>query len=131
MNLDTLKAELTDDPLSRGYSAMSDVEASASLNEINRERNRSSMTGSEILNAVNDNEWIALSEADKQTVWNIAHLGEVNPFGVEATLMLLVFDAAESPTITALRAARKEAVSRAVELGLGFVAPGHIENARM
>ena len=36
-----------------------------------------------------------------------------------------------SATITALQALRVEAVSRAVELGLGTIYPGHVQNARM
>ena len=131
MNIAALKAELTDDPLGRGYSGMSDVDAATSLNEVNLFRNRTTMSGSEVLNAVDVGEWIALPDADRQIVWDIVHLGEVNPFGVEATLMLSIFSAAESPTIAALIAARKESVSRAVELGLGYVYPGDVENARM
>lgn len=130
MDIEVLKAELTDDPLGRGYSGMSDADAAADLNTVYRERDRIIMTGSEVLNAVDDGEWIALSDADKQIVWNIVHLGDVNPFGVEARLMLLVFSAPDSPTIAALVAARKEAVSRAVELGLGHVFSAHTKAAR-
>lgn len=129
MNLAILTAELTDDPLSRGYAAMSDAAAATDLNAVYRTRNKSSMTGSEILNAVNAGEWTALNDVQRQTVWNILHLGTLNPFGVEATLMIAVFEAG-SATITALADARKENISRAAELGLGFVSPGHVENAR-
>ncbi len=131
MNISALKAELTADPLSRGYLSMSDADAATSLNEVNRFRNRTTMTGSEVLNAVDVGEWTGLSIADKQTVWDIVHLGEVNPFGVEATLMLSVFSAADSPTIAALIAARKESVSRATELGLGHVGVGNVTQARL
>ena len=130
MNIAALKAELTGDPLARGYPAMSDAEAATNLNAVNRERNRTSMSGSEVLNAVDDTEWGALSDADKQTVWNIVHLGDVNPFGVEARLMVSVFDAEESPTIAALQVARKDPVSRATELGLGLIYPAHVTQAR-
>ena len=131
MNITALKVELTDDPLGRAYSGMSDTAAATSLNEVNRFRNRTTMTGSEILNAVDVGEWTGLSNAEKQTVWDIVHLGEVNPFGVEATLVLSVFSAPDSPTIAALIAVRKESVSRATELGLAYVYPGDVENARM
>jgi len=62
-------------------------------------------------------------------VWNLMHLGELNPFGVEAGLMVDVFGAG-SDTITTLSTLRKEAISRATELGLGYVKPGHVEKAR-
>jgi hypothetical protein len=61
-------------------------------------------------------------------VWNILHLGNINPFGIEADLMQDIFGA--STTITALQAARKENISRAEELGLGVVGAGQVEEAR-
>jgi len=130
MDISILAAELTADLLSRGYSGMSDAEAAADLNIVCRERNRSSMTGSEVLNAVDVTEWGSLDAGQKQTVWDVVHLGDVNPFGVEATLLIAVFGSG-SNTIAALAVARKEAIGRAVELGLGFIYPGHIQNARM
>jgi hypothetical protein len=130
MNLEALKAELTDDPLERGYSGMSDAEAATSLNTVDCTRNRTTMTGSEIVNAIDSVEWAALSDAQQQTFWNIAHLGTVDPCGVEATMLISVFGAG-SGTIAALAAARTEDVSRANELGIGVVFPGDVENARM
>ena len=127
--MDVLKTELTTDPLGRGYAAMTDAEVAISLNTVNRSRNRASLAGTEVLNAVDATEWAGLDATQKQTVWDIVHLGTINPFGVEATLMIDVFGAG-SDTITALAAARIEAVSRAEQLGLGFIAPGHVENAR-
>jgi len=130
MDIDVLKTELTGDPLSRGYSGMTDAEAAADLNTVYRTRNKTSLSGSEVLNAVDAAQWAGLTDAQRQTVWNIVHLGTVDPFGVEATLMIGVFGAGTA-TITALAASRVETVSRAAELGLGLVYPGHIENARM
>jgi len=130
MNIALLKTELTEDPLTRDYSEMTDEAVAIDLNTVNRTLNRASMSGSEVLNAVNAAEWIGLTDAGRQTVWDIVHLGTLNPFGVEATLLIEVFGGG-SATITALAAARKDDVSRAVELGLGFVYAGHIQNARM
>ena len=129
MDIDKLKTELTDDPLARGYSGMTDAAAAADLNTVYRTKNKTSMTGSEILNNVDATEWAALDAAEKQTVWDIVHLGTINPFGVEATLMIGVFEGG-SATITALQAARKDDVSRAVELGLGNVKVGNVQLAR-
>jgi len=124
-----LKSELTEDSLGRGYSGMTDVEAADDLNTVYRTTPKTSMTGSEVINNIAVAEWAALTDAQKQTVWNIVHLGDVNPFGVEATMLIGVFGAL-SETITALAAARNTAVSRAAELGLGAIAPGDVENAR-
>ena len=118
VDLDALKAELTNDPLVRGYSGMSDQAAADDLNGVYRTRNRSSMTASEVLNAVDAGEYTVLTAGNKDRLWQLLAIGELNPFGVEATLMIGIFGAG-SVTITALQAARQEAVSRAVELELG------------
>lgn len=128
MDIAALKTELTDDPLSRGYSGLSDVEAADSLNTVNRTSNRTSMTGSEVLNAIDKVKYNALSDVDKDRVWQVLHLGELNPFGIEADLMQDIFGA--STTITALQAARLEAVSRATEIGLGIIFEGTVQQAR-
>ncbi len=131
MNL-ALKAELLSDHPTTGDPYNADaVIAASQLNAVNRTKNRTSMTGSEVLNAVDAAEWSTRTVEQKQVVWDIVHLGTVNPFGVEATLMTVAFSDAGGVTIAALAAARVDDVSRAVELGLGFIAPGHVENARM
>lgn len=131
MDIAALKVELVaGHPVTGAYDA-DDAVAAGQLHAVNCERDRTSMTGSEVLNAVDDDEWMALSDADKRTVWDIVHLAMVNPHGVEARLMLSVFDAAESPTIAALLVARKESVSRATEIGLGHVGVGNVAEARL
>ena len=100
MNYTVLKTELTDDPLTRGYSEMSDEEAAADLNTVYRERNLTSMTGSAILNALVKSEYLALSDSQKDRVWQLLHLGDLNPFGVEADLLVEIFGGA-SATIAA------------------------------
>jgi len=129
MNLWALRAELDDDPLGRGYSGMTDVEAAADLNTVYRSRDKASVSGSEILNGIVVSEWNALTDAQRQTVWDIVHLGEVNPFGIEATLMVNIFGAG-SETISGLSSLRTEDISRAQELGLPQMKPGYVERAR-
>ena len=124
-----LGEEVTNDPLGRGYNGpgsenlgpdpMTDQELVDSLNAVNRSRDRTSMTASEVLNAVDKTEWVALIDAERQQIWDILHMGEVNPFGIEADLFQDIFGG--STTITALQAIRVEAISRAQELGVGVV----------
>lgn len=130
MEIVRLRDEIVTDPLARGYAGMSDVDVAASLNTVDRERDRDALTGSEVMNAVDDDEWTLLSDAQRQTIWNLAHLGTINPFGMEARLMQSVFNETDSPTIAVLAAMRKEPVSRAVELGLGWARPGNVAEAR-
>ena len=129
MDLAALAAELTaGHPDTGTYDADSAI-AATQINVVNRKKNRTSMTGSEVLNAVNAGEWVALTDAQRQTVWDVVHLGDVNPFGIEATLITNVFGGG-SATITELADARKEDVSRADELGLGQVRTGTVQQAR-
>lgn len=129
MDLVALKAELDNDPLARGYAGMTNQQVADDLNTVYREVNRTEMTGSEVLNQINKAEFNALSAADQQRIWDILHLANLNPFGVESTLMIDIFGGGSS-TITTLQAARKQPVSRGVELGLGIVGEGDVWDAR-
>lgn len=132
---DDLRTELAGDPLGRGYSGMSDQEATDDLNSIypapdTRTRNRTSMTASEVYNAVDQGEWAGLSTSQQDEIWNILHMGEVNPFGREAARFQAIFGA--GATLTALKAARIESITRAQELP-GVRSPvkvGHVQVAR-
>ncbi len=123
-----LRDELAADPLARGYSGMSDQAAADDLNTAYRTRNRTSMTVSEVLNAVDSTEFGALSDANETKFWRLMAIGDLNPFGVEATLLTGMFGAG-SATILALQAARLEPISRAQELGVR-VGPGLVAEAR-
>jgi hypothetical protein len=127
--IDKLKAELTVDPLTRGYAGMGIEAAAADLNTVYRERNVATLTASQALNAIVKTEFLALTDANRELVWNVLHIGDINPHGVEADLFTEAFGAG-SETITALALIRVETVSRAVELGLGRVRAGDVERAR-
>ncbi len=128
--IDVLRTELTTDPKTRGYAGMTDEEAADDLNTEYRTRNRTSMTGSEVLQSIDQTRLAGLSAADKERVWQVLHLGQLDPFGVEADILINVFGPG-SDTIVALQVARKENVSRAVELGLGSVREGTVAQARV
>ena len=129
MNIAVLKTEITTDPLTRGYSEMTDAEVATSLNTVNRERNKTSLTGTQVLNAVDITEWNALTDAQRQMIWDVVHLGDINPFGVEATIFIAVFGAG-SDTIAALAVIRKGLQSRAIELGLPTIKYIYVQKAR-
>lgn len=129
VNLAALKAEINGDPAGMGYAGKTDEQITAILNAETRSRNRTSMTGSEIINAVVPSEYSALGDPAKELLWNVVHLGTVDPFGVEADLLIDVFGSG-SATIVALAQARVEAVSRATELGFGRVRAGDVQSAR-
>ena len=130
MDIEKLKTELAGVHPGTGDYNADDAIAADQLNAVNRSQNRTSMTGSEILNAVDAGEWASRTAEQKRTVWDVIHMGTINPFGVEATLITDAFSGAEGVTLTALTEARGISVSRAVELGLGIVGSNHIELAR-
>lgn len=129
MNIDVLKAELlADHPVTGAYDA-DDAIAAEQLNEKNCSRDKPILTGSQVLNAIDKAEFLGKTAEEKQRVWNLLHLGELNPHGVEADLMIDIFGPT-SATITTLKLLRVEAISRGVELHLGEVKAGHVEEAR-
>ena len=130
MDLVALAAELVAGHPETGAYDVDAATASAQINAVNRSRNKTSMTGSEILNNVDASEWGTRSADQKQVIWDIVHLGDINPFGVEATLITAAFDGAGGVTLAALGAARVESISRATELGLGRVVVGNVIEAR-
>ena len=112
-----LSAELTNDPLARGYSAMGNADVVASLRTQNRSRIRARMDSSEVFQAVDVTEFLAKTDQQQRNLMAVMSFGWLNPQGKEATLFTNIFGAG-SATITALAAARLETVSRAVELAI-------------
>lgn len=132
MNLDVLKTEITDDPLvpQRGYSGMSDEAVATSLNDtIDRTLPIPTLTATEIFNAFVPADFDGLSQENKDEIWNLLAMGTLNPHGHEASKFIAIFGAG-SATIDNLKAIRKRDVSRGVELGLGHVRPGNVQEAR-
>jgi len=124
-----LKAELSAGHPGTGAYNADDELAAGELNAVNRTKSKATMTASEIYNAVDSAGYVALTAVQQAEVWNILHMGEINPFGLEATRFTSIFGGG-STTITALASLRKDAVRRAEEIGLGFISPGHVTEAR-
>lgn len=129
MQYHVLYLELANDPLGRDYASMSDAEAAVDLGTEYRTRQRATMEAYEVFNAVNKSEWNALTSASQAMVWDIIHMGTVNPFGLEADVFVDIFGISSS-TIDTLQGLRLEDISRAEELGLGQVTEGHVYKAK-
>lgn len=132
-NLNLLRAELdAGHPDTMAYSADSQI-ASDQINLVNRTLNRTSMGGSEILEATVPSEYNALSDAQKSQFLGLLGVAAgrdgVDPFGKAADLIISIFGSG-SATVTALAALRKPPASRAEELGFSNVRPGTIQQAR-
>lgn len=134
--IDILRAELTDDPLTRGYSGMSDVAAAANLNDdtLGDTLPIDTLTAAEIYEQIDTDEFNVLSDANKATVDRILSLGGDINLTVSSkarTALLTVFaGAAGEATRPAIGAEVIRAVSRGVEIGIGSVKAGQVQMAR-
>lgn len=126
----TIRTEIDSDTLTRGYSGMTDQQVADDMNTEYRTRNRTAMSASEVYNLVDQTEWAALLDVDRQELWDILHMGgDLNPFGREASRFIAIFPDA-GVTLTALASARVDDISRADEIGVGFVKEAHVAFAR-
>jgi hypothetical protein len=130
MNYSELKAELdAGHPVTGAYNA-DDALAADELNAENRTITVESVSGSAILNATNDTEYLALADAEK-TRWlgvcgadsidisnGVAKAEEADLFGPGTT------------TRANLAALKVPTVSRAMELGFGLIEDGDVTFAR-
>lgn len=137
-----LKAELTNDPLTLGLTTQpADDEANA--NKLNLVRDtiqvdRESVPVSEVVKAVDADEFIALSAGQRDYLKFITQGGSVNPkSGNEVREALLQFFSAQSETRANLLALVTEPASRITQLYKagtlsqgGAVTPSDIANAR-
>ena len=117
-----LQNERTNDPLSRGYSGMTDVQFLSSITTENRVIARTLLNAGEIFEQIDAAEFTALSAASKGRVDRVLGLGAniiVGPGNNhQAVQELIAAFGGASATLTNLAALRDELKSRAVELGL-------------
>lgn len=145
---EVLIAELTDDPLGRGYAGMTDQEAAQSLNGIDRiVADPSRKTFRELLRVqgmtvagVIYGKLKAAAVVDDGVALALAAAGDYSPDGgldfsdPAAVAGIDALEAQQALTDTeadALKALGEKRVSRAEELGLGTVTDGHVGSARI
>lgn len=122
--------ELTNDPLSRGYAAMTESEVVDSLvNNKDRSHIRERMDSSEVFQAIDIAEYLSKTDQQQRNIMAVLAFGSVNPQGKEAALFQQIFGGG-SATISALQTARTEYISRAQELGISNVYVVDVEKAR-
>ncbi len=130
MDYAKLKAELVAGHPDTGVYDADDAIAANQLNVVNRTRNVESVTGQQIFEAVDGTDFIALTDAQKSLLYAIIGMGTILVNGTNTKAALLAMFGPGTVTRENLAALQTENVSRAAELGLGTVAPGHVENAR-
>jgi len=131
MTIAALKAEITTDPLARGYSGMTDQQVVDSLHVQDRSQNLASLTGDVMFQQTDATEFAALTDVKKQLWLAMCGRSDIDPFAAANVAFVQWVFGAGSTTITALSAARTIAVDRATELGLGLVRVGEVQQARL
>lgn len=123
MDYQTLKDEIINDPLGRGYAQMSDVEVAQDLTTEYRTYERTSISGAEIFNAIDPAEFSALSDSQKTLVRDVFSLGVNIDVSQGTNARAVLVDAFPSGTTTLenLAGLVNATRSRAAELGLGRV----------
>ena len=127
----SLRKEVQDDPLARGYLIMTSAVLLANLQTVDRTKNKSELNPSEIYQNIDQGEWAALRGSEQDEIWNILHLGNpLDPFGREATRFEAIFGGG-STTITAFQALRIDNISRLEQIGIsGTVTEHQINRSR-
>lgn len=134
MSEQTLRDELANDPLARGYSGMTVEGVLSSLTAVDRTVSVGTLEAAEIFEAINIGEYQTLTAGTKSGVALI--LGLSGPINVGSpsnarTILANAFGAA-TVTRTALLNLIDRSVSRAQELGIaGWLTGGRIMKARL
>lgn len=130
MASETLRDEISNDPLSRGYSAMTASEVASDLNTEYRERNVQSLSGDMVFQQTDGAEYAGLSQHER-LLWNtFTSRATVDPWNGNNEAFVVWIFGSGSTTVDNLKNIRVETVSRAVELGLGSVLSGDVAKAR-
>jgi len=127
-----LREEIDTDPLARGYATMLDAEVAADMNLPYRTLVRDTLSSAEIYEQLDITEFQGKTDAQKIYVRDLLGLGgsvQVGPASKARTVLMAIFGDS-SVTISALAAILQVPISRATELGLGAVKPGHVQDAR-
>lgn len=129
-----LSLELTNDPLGRGYAAMTNQEAADDLNTLYRNQATDNVTGAQIFNATDDTEYAVLTETQKSAWDRLCAINEIDVSnGVAKAREAELFGPGTQTRINLL-ALKYIAISRAQELdileGTSLVFATDVANAR-
>lgn len=113
----TLADEITQDPLARGYATMADDAVATDLADKYRLVWRDTVPGQELLESIDDSDWVNITESERDLVLNILAIGDLDPQGFARRRMLQVFGAG-SATISAMATIARTEISRWAELAV-------------
>lgn len=126
---DELKAEVTGDPGSRGYSTMTDREAAEDLNLKRIASDRSEVPSIEVLGSIKPADYPtdARMQSYLQVLFSQPEIPLADP---EIRGALAAIFSGKAGTLANLQGLEQRNISRAEELGLGFIKAGFIAAVR-
>ncbi len=137
-----LRDEINVDPEVFGYNGvgsenpgpgpMTDKQVADFLSDATkRSRDKERMEATEVANAVDEAEFVGKTADEQAEIYSLLAMGVLDPRDGSLEVRRFVSIFGGSATITALQAARVEAISRAAEVGIGGrVGEGHVAHAR-
>jgi len=131
MDYQVLYDEITQDPLSRGYSGMTNAEIAVDINTEYRTRVCDSMSGDEVFQQTDSVEFSGLADANKQAMWvSFCSRFVIDP-GAESNVSFVkwIFGTG-SQTVANLASARQETCSRGAELEIGTASENDVAAAK-
>ena len=111
------------------YTGLTDAEAATALNLVDISIHKTSMSGSELLDAQDASEFIALTDTKKAQWLALCGIGSVDPYGQVVDVVKNIWGNG-STTVSNLAGARTTLISRASQLGFGKVREGEVARAR-
>lgn len=111
------------------FGALNDTDAAAEFNIEDKDYDLPSMSGKQVKDLINVDEWDARDDAKKQIVLAQCARDDLDPHGIDAQIFQDAM-AGATQTLSALADARSITTSTAFINGLGKVLPIHITYAR-
>lgn len=134
MDYQALRNELLNDPATLGYGGLSNAAAANKLNALDTGRtvSRTRVEVTEIFNAIDDGAWpsTALNQDKLRAILSMPFIDASNTNTRSIFGAIFPNSGATQATRTRLLALSTRTVSRAEELGLGFVTEGDVAIAR-
>lgn len=125
----TIRDEIDNDPLGRGYSGMTSAEIASSLNTPDQSIPKGSLSGDGVFQATDAGEFAALSDSAKNLWMSFCSRATVDPYGSANVAFVISLFGNPSATLSALNALRVESGSRAQALGIQSVTTGDVDVA--
>lgn len=125
MNYQTLKQEIA----LPAYDGLTDQQIADAMNTANINRNRTTITGEEMLESMDTTEYALLLDTKKLQWLSICSMDRVDPWGRIVDVVKDIWGNG-STTLSNLASVRVETISRAGELGLSDVSESDVAYAR-